>query len=168
MREWLRETVGPSTSIVEAAFGNVPTDVLLGARDTAAADERPRARDHHHEHGDHHPRYETWSWSGDAPLSGAGLVEALKGLSEGIIRAKGILHLREDARHRYVLQLVGRRYSVAPHLPWNDEQPRSRIVVIGLADSVDERRLDETMARLSLSPAGEAPPATTSGASGGD
>ena len=33
LRGWLRELVGPSTSIVEAAFGNVPTDVLLGVRD---------------------------------------------------------------------------------------------------------------------------------------
>jgi G3E family GTPase len=167
-RAWLREVVGPSTSIVEAAFGDVPADVLIGARDAASSDEHSRARGHRHEHGDHHPRYETWSWRGDAPLSGAGLVEALKGLPEGIVRAKGILHLREDARHRYVLQLVGRRYSVAPHLAWNDEQPSSRIVVIGLPGSVDERRLAETMADLSLSPAsGEAPCSAPSGATGG-
>jgi G3E family GTPase len=167
-RAWLREAVGPSTSIVEAAFGNVPTDVLIGARDAASADERPRAPEHRHEHGDHHPRYETWSWSGEAPLSGAGLVEALKGLPEGIVRAKGILHLREDAEHRYVLQLVGRRYSIEPQLAWNDEQPCSRLVVIGLPGSVDELGLDATMARLSLSPAGgDAPRAAPSGAPSG-
>jgi G3E family GTPase len=148
VRAWLREAVGPSTGVVEAAFASVPTEVLIGARDAAASTERPLA--HPPVHGDDgHPRYETWSWSGAAPLSGAGLVEALQGLREGIVRAKGILHLREDARHRYVLQLVGRRYSVVPQLPWDHEEPCSRIVVIGLPGSVDEQELDATMLRLS-------------------
>jgi G3E family GTPase len=161
-RAWLRDAVGPSTSIVDAAFGDVPTDVLIGARDAASAGARPPAREHRHQHGDHHPRYETWSWSADAPVSGAGLVAALQALPEGIVRAKGILHLREDARNRYVLQLVGRRYSITPHLAWGDEQPGSRIVVIGLPGSVDERRLDATMSQLSLDPAvGGAPSGAT-------
>jgi G3E family GTPase len=164
-RTWLREVVGPSTAVVEAAFGSVPSDVLIGARDAAASGERARA--HPHEHGDHgHPRYETWSWSGAAPLSGAGLVEALQGLPEGVVRAKGILRLHEDARHRYVLQLVGRRYSIVPHLPWDDEEPCSRIVVIGLPGSVDERELDATMLRLSRA-GGDVRCAAPAGGTGG-
>lgn len=31
-RAWVREIVGPSTAIVDAAFGEVPAEVLLGAR----------------------------------------------------------------------------------------------------------------------------------------
>jgi G3E family GTPase len=171
-RAWLREVVGPSTGVVEAAFGSVPTDVLIGAHDAAvAAGEHPPAHEHPPEHGDHdHPRYETWSWSGAAPLSGAGLVEALRELPEGIVRAKGILHLREDPPQRYVLQLVGRRYSIVPQLPWNDDEPCSRIVVIGLPGSVDEQQLDATMLRLTLSldPAGgEATRAAPAGGTGG-
>lgn len=64
-----------------------------------------------------------------------------------------------------MLQLVGRRYGIEPHRPWGDDEPCSRIVVIGLPGSVDERELDATM--LDLSQAGDAsraaPPAETGG-----
>jgi cobalamin biosynthesis protein CobW len=146
-RAWLRGVAGPSTSIVDAAFGDVPTDVLIGAREALAAGERLE-HDHDHE-GHEHPRYETWSWTGDAPLSGAGLVEALPALPDGIVRAKGLLHLREDPARRYLLQLVGRRYTIEAQRPWGDAPPRSRVVVIGLPGSVDGQALDATMARLS-------------------
>jgi G3E family GTPase len=156
LRAWLREMVGPSTGIVDAAFGNVPTDVLIGVRDPSTAP--PRAHDHpgaehdDHDHGDHdhagHGHYDSWSWHGDEPISGAGLVAALPGLPEGVVRAKGILHLREDPSQRYLLQLVGRRYTIAAQRPWGDEPPASRLVVIGLPGSVDALRLDATFADL--------------------
>ena len=151
LHAWLREIAGPSTSIVDAAFGNVPTDVLLGARDTLTArPQRPvRPHDDDHTQGDRaHPHYATWSWTGDAPLSGAGLVEAIGALPDGIVRAKGVLHLQEDAEHRYVLQLVGRRYSIDAQGPWGDEPPGSRLVVIGLPGAVDEQALEATLSRL--------------------
>ena len=147
LRGWLRDLVGTSTSIVEAAFGGVPTDVLLGVRDGAARHEHAPAggeHDHHHEH----PQYESFSWSGEAPIAGRGFVDALTALPDGIVRAKGILHLREDPEHRYLLQLVGRRYSIEAGRPWGDEAPGSRLVVIGLPGSVDLEALDATMARL--------------------
>jgi G3E family GTPase len=139
-RAWLRELAGPSTAIVEAAFGAVPADIVLGA--TAAADREL----HRHEHA--HPAFETWSWSGDAALSGARLVDELKMLPGGIVRAKGLLHLREDAAHRYVLQLVGRRFSIQADRPWGAATPGSQLVVIGLPGSVDAERLAATLERL--------------------
>jgi G3E family GTPase len=140
---WLREVAGPSTAIVETSFGEVPADVVLGA--TPAADRA--ARDHDHA-GHAHPAFETWSWSGEPPISGAGLVEELKALPDGIVRAKGLLHLREDAANRYVLQVVGRRFSIQPDRPWGEAAPASQLVVIGLPGSVDEARLAETLERL--------------------
>jgi G3E family GTPase len=162
LRAWLRETVGPSTGIVDAAFGNVPTDVLIGARDDAGEPPRTRAHaahdpaDHDHAGHDHggHGHYDSWSWSGDEPLSGAGLVEALPGLPEGVVRAKGILLLREDPSQRYVLQLVGRRYSIEAQRPWGEESPASRVVVIGLPGSVDAQALDATFAGLAAATMG--------------
>jgi G3E family GTPase len=150
LRAWLRKTVGPSTSIVDATHGDVPADVLLGRPGEQLAAKTPAA----HDHGDHaHPRYETWSFSGDTPLSGAGLVAALEALPDGIVRAKGLLHLREDPSSRYLLQLVGRRYAIEAQGPWGDAAPCSRLVVIGLPGSVDALGLDATLARLSR-PAG--------------
>jgi len=140
-RAWVREIVGPSTAIVDAAFGEVPAEVLLGARVSA------RAAPDHHDHA--HPEYETWSWSGDAAVSGTGLVETIKALRDGILRGKGFLHLSEDPENRYLLQLVGRRYTIRCDRPWGDETPGSRLVLIGLPGSIDPAQLDATLASLS-------------------
>ncbi len=154
---WLGELAGPSTAIVQAAFGAVPVDVALGARLVPAGDHaQAHDHDHGHDHASHdhasHPAFETWSWSGDAPLSGAGLVEAIKGMPDGIVRAKGLLALREDLAQRYLLQLVGRRFVIEADRPWGDAPPTSRLVVIGLPGAVDAGALTATMQRLSAPP----------------
>jgi G3E family GTPase len=153
-RAWLRDLAGPSTAIVDASFGQVPIDVVLGAHTLVRPERAPRAHDHAgHEHGDHHhPTFETWSWQGEAAIHGAGLVEAIKELPAGIVRAKGLLHLREDPASRYVLQVVGRRFSVLPDRPWRDDAPSSQLVVIGLAGSVDERWLAAKLECLTSPP----------------
>lgn len=151
LRAWLRELAGPSTAIVETSFGAVPADVVLGV---GAA--RSRAGHDHvchdgcaHDGHDHGAAFETWSWSGGQPVSGTGLVEAIKALPDGIVRAKGLLALREDPAHRYVLQAVGRRFSIQADRPWAGDEPRaSQLVVIGLPGSVDAGELDATLARL--------------------
>ena len=142
-RAWLRELVGPSTAIVQTSFGAVPADVVLGAR--------PPATPARHDHGEHHhAAFDTWSWRGEAPVSGTGLVEALKALPDGIVRAKGLLHLREDPASRYVMQVVGRRFTIQADRPWGEDAPASQIVVIGLPGSVDDAVLQATMARLTM------------------
>ncbi|MDQ3723778.1 MAG: GTP-binding protein [Actinomycetota bacterium] len=166
---WLREVAGPSTAVVEASFGAVAVDVALGSRPTV---QRPREdgegcgayaghdgdeHDHAgHDHAEHdhtpHPAFETWSWSGPRPLSGAGLVAELKALPDGIVRAKGLLHLLEDLERRYVLQLVGRRYSIEADRPWGDATPASQLVVIGLPGSVDVDGLTARFERLVAAP----------------
>jgi G3E family GTPase len=148
LRAWLREIAGPSTGIVDAAFGDVPVDVLIGARHAAVArDARtPQPHDHYDHHA--HPDYASWSWSAAAPLRGSGLVQWLEALPDGVVRAKGLLHLREDVANRYLLQAVGRRYSIEAQGLWRDEAPGSRLVVIGLPGSVDADAFDAAMASL--------------------
>ncbi|MDX6689641.1 MAG: hypothetical protein QOG15_1098 [Solirubrobacteraceae bacterium] len=146
-RAWIRETVGRSTAVVDAAFGDVPADVLLGTRVAARA--AATTHDDHSRHDHAHPEYETWSWEGAAALHGAGFVEALTRLPDGILRGKGFLHLREDPGNRYLLQLVGRRYTITCDRPWGDAEPESRIVLIGLPGSIHAEDLDTTIARLS-------------------
>jgi G3E family GTPase len=143
-RAWLREITGPSTAIVETAYGELGADVVLGAKPTAQRTHAPH--DHDHDHDDHHhPAFESWSWSGPEPLSGAGLVAAIQALPDGIVRAKGLLHLREDPPNRYVLQVVGRRFSIEADRPWGDADPGSQIVVIGLPGAVDPDALAATI-----------------------
>jgi G3E family GTPase len=152
-RAWLRETAGPSTAIVQAAFGAVPADVVLGAGPVRGhvADDHDHAGHDHVGHDHAHPAFETWSWSGADAISGAGLVEAIRGLPDGIVRVKGLLHLREDGASRYVLQVVGRRFSIEADRRWGDETPSSQVVVIGLPGSVDEQQLAATLRRLTVS-----------------
>jgi len=147
-RAWLRERSGPSTAIVEAAFGAVPIDVVLGVHAGTAGDAHADHDHTPHDHDHHHPDFETWSWSGEDPVSGAGLVEQLETLPDGIVRAKGLLHLREDPANRYVLQVVGKRFSIEADRPWGDAAPASQIVVIGLPGSVDDDELSATLRRL--------------------
>jgi G3E family GTPase len=144
-RVWLRAVAGPSTAIVETVFGDVPADVVLGVTPVTGR----AIRDHDHDDPGHaHPAFESWSWSGEPPVSGAGLVEALQALPDGIVRAKGLLHLREDAAHRYVLQVVGRRFSIQADRPWGAAAPSSQLVVVWLPGAVDEACLAETLERL--------------------
>lgn len=147
VQDWLRELAGPSTAIVQTSFGAVPVDVALGSRPDVQP-LREHAQHDHAAHGD----FESWSWRGGAPLSGAGLVAALEALPDGIVRAKGLLHLREDRERRYVLQLVGRRYSIEADRPWGEAAPASQLVVIGLPGSVDAAALTSTVQRLSAAP----------------
>jgi G3E family GTPase len=145
-RAWLRAIAGPSTAIVETAFGALGADVVLGGAPAAARAARAGAAAGH----DHpaHSAFDSWSWSGAAPLSGAGLVEELKALPDGIVRAKGLLHLREDRARRYVLQVVGRRLSIEADHPWGATSPASQLVVIGLPGAVDGEALDAMTSRL--------------------
>jgi G3E family GTPase len=69
------------------------------------------------------------------------------------VRAKGLLHLREDAAHRYVLQVAGRRFSIQPDRPWGAAAPSSQLVVIWLPGSVDEACLAGTPERLTAAAA---------------
>ena len=149
---WLREIAGPSTAIVETAFGAVSADVLgtgpaAGRAPAAGHDHHDHHHDHDHDHD--HPAFETWSWDRADAISGAGLVDALHALPAGIIRAKGLLHLAEDPANRYVLQAVGRRFSIEADRPWGDATPSTQLVVIGLPGSVDEQQLAATLERLS-------------------
>ena len=142
-RGWLAELV-PHAGIVETSFGDVPAAFLLGLGDRP----RPAPAAPTVEHP--HPEYASWSWTGEAPLDGRRLSDTISALPDGVLRVKGVLHLRDDPSHRYIVQLVGRRGSIERDRPWSDaETPSSRLVMIGLPGSIATERLDAEMARLS-------------------
>lgn len=148
VRAWLHD-LEPDARVIEAQHGAVPLPLLLG--DQPAAPTRHKRgvaeRDHHHRHDHHHDlAYATWSYTSDAPLAGDSVRAFAAELPEGIVRAKGILQLREAPERRTVFQWVGRRWSLKPGEPWGSKQPRTQLVAIGLPGSVDDNRL-ETMLR---------------------
>ena len=157
---WLREIAGPSTAIVETSFGAVPVDVVLGAqagapgRGRVVAADAPRGHDHGHgtPRPRPHPDFETWSWSGPAPISGAGPRRRAQGAARRHRARQGPAAPARGSASRYVLQLVGRRFSIEADRPWGDATPGSQLVVIGLPGSVDAARADATLERLTAAP----------------
>ncbi len=141
-RAWLRE-LAPYAGVVDAAYGDVALEILLGAGDqgTPAA-----AEVHHRDHA--HGSWDSWSWDGPEPVDGTALARALPELPEGVLRGKGVLHLAEEPDTRFVLQLVGRTFYIKRQGGWQGSAPGSSVVLIGLPGSVEHARLDAMMAGL--------------------
>ncbi len=104
--------------VLETSYADVPTEVLLGAR---RGDDGSQAAEHHG-----HPDYSTWSWTGEAALDGKGLTELLPELPAGVLRGKGILHLREEPDRRFEFQLVGRSWHIKRLGTWGEREPGPR------------------------------------------
>jgi len=128
-RRWL-EVRGPDRPVVEARHGDVPLDVVLGIEsDTVFA---PDVIDARHAEG-----FETLSVAIDRPLDRMLLRGLLGALPTGILRAKGILWIADDAEHRAAYQRVGRRWGWVPLGAWGGEPRFSRIVLIARCGTID-------------------------------
>lgn len=136
---WLKELVSDAR-VVETSYGVVPLPLLLGDVRTGGADRAANPAGHHHS-----VEYDTWSYTGDQPLDRGAFHGMVEALPEGVIRAKGILYLGDDADHRTIFQLVGKRWSLKPGGGWGDAQPRSQLVMIGLPHSIDAEWLIEVL-----------------------
>jgi G3E family GTPase len=140
VRAWLGATA-PGVRIVEATFGRVPPAVLLGElaggrAETGVGDD---ALDHDHDLSEdgHTGVYHTWSLSLAEPVHESRLQAMLAQLPESVVRAKGFVYLAEDPAHRYVVQLVGRRWTVTRQELWGSHQPGTRLVFIGLMGTAE-------------------------------
>ena len=80
------------------------------------------------------------------------LREAMRKLPGSVYRAKGIVHTTDAPQRRTVLQVVGRRVDISIQDHWGQRTPRTQIVAIGAAGSIDPGLLDNTLASC-LSPA---------------
>lgn len=157
VREWLEKSF-PRIRIVEASHCDVPLEILLavgrfdparGGLEMEAAHEHgcadPACHDAHHGH-DHTQAFTTWSFETDRPMSLDAVRAAARALPGNVYRAKGVIHSADDPAHPAVLQVVGRRVDLHVHGEWGARTPRSQLVVIGAADSLDERELHHTFA----------------------
>ncbi len=151
VRTWLQDVV-PDVPTIEATYGQVPIDLLLGIHDGAL---EPRSdvgvavgssHAHHHDDSaaeDHASIFASCSFTAAEPIATAALEAFADGLPAGILRAKGILYLSDEPLRRHHFHLVGTRWSVTPGEPWREEPPESRLVLIGLPGSIDEQALGE-------------------------
>jgi len=166
VRTWLDDHFN-RLRIVETNYCEVPYEILLGVGrfDPARADLNrqpieysctdPMCRDDHHEH-DHSKVFSTLSYETDQPLGLEALREALRKLPGTVYRAKGVVYTTDAPQRRAVLQVVGRRVDISIHEEWGQRAPRTQIVAIGAAGSIDESLLEKTFASCIAAAAADA------------
>jgi len=150
--------------IVETNYCEVPYEILLGvgrfdparaALNARAIDEScsdPACHDDHrnHEHGhngqNHSKVFSTWSYETDQPLALEALRQTLRKLPGTVYRAKGVVYNTDAPHRRAVLQVVGRRVDISLQEDWGDRIPRTQIVAIGAAGSIDASLMEKTFA----------------------
>jgi G3E family GTPase len=146
VRAWLDEHFN-RLRIVETNYCEVAYEILLGVGRFDPA----RAGISCHEH-DHPKVFSTWSYETDQPLALEALRETMRKLPGTIYRAKGVVYSTDAPQRRAVLQLVGRRVDISLQEEWGQRAPRTQIVAIGAAGSIDASLLEETFASC-ISPA---------------
>jgi len=140
VRAWLDDHFN-RLRIVETNYCEVPYEILLGVGrfDPTQADLNSHAVDH-----DHSKMFSTWSYQTDLPLALEVLRETLRKLPGTIYRAKGVIYTADEPQRRVVLQVVGRRVDISLQEEWGQRVPRTQIVVIGAAGSIDANLMEKT------------------------
>jgi G3E family GTPase len=127
LQSWLADTA-PDTPVLTTQGGRVDTAILLAPLRTSDASAVEGA----------HDSFDSWSFRSDTPLRRSDVDAFLTALPPGVVRAKGILRLDEDATTDYLLQRVGRRTSLLPLGAVSADDPAdTRLVVIGVPGSID-------------------------------
>ena len=122
--------------IFETTHGRLPLELLIGvANHPVDALLNPPQDDHVHQ--EHDSLFDSWQWSSPEPLSGKMLRRALRNLPSGILRAKGILYIKEASQDQMILQAVGPRLTLIPGKSWERSNPYTQVVAISMAGSVD-------------------------------
>ncbi len=141
VRQWLTDLV-PGGRIVEAVQGDVAVPILLG----------PMHEHHASGPGEGtglpypgHAHFESWSFGCGEPLARKDVQRFLAQLPADVLRAKGLVWLRDDADQPYLLQLVGRRCTLVPHRALEGGRADSRLVLIGLPGSIDGERYERIL-----------------------
>lgn len=157
IRNWLDEHFH-RYRVIEATRCEVPLEVLLAvgrfdARRVSSTHEHDHVRDckdsdcddaSHHDN--HDQQFSTWSFEAKQPLSLDALRAVVSRLPNDIYRCKGVVYAADAPGHRVVLQVVGKRVGLAANREWGATPPRTRIVVIGAAGSIDAEFLQATLA----------------------
>ena len=151
LRGLVRDEFLSKAPIFETTYAQVPLELLLnvGRYDMERLVNREPLEvhvhrrhghgdaDHDHDPDDHTLAYDTWRFSTDGLLAYNALREAVDNLPPTVFRAKGVLCLDHARDRQAILQVVGKRARIDLGSGWHDRPPRSHLVVIGAAGSLD-------------------------------
>ncbi|MDE0811119.1 MAG: GTP-binding protein [Alphaproteobacteria bacterium] len=139
VRLWLENFAG-APFIVEANHGELPAETLL---DTGGRDLLVQSSEGTEDHGHD---FDSFLFESRRPFKRDHLVRALDGWPDGVLRAKGFVHLADDPDHIYSLQRVGRRRALETAGRWPDT-PDTRLVMIGPRGQLDVDALYQSLLR---------------------
>ncbi|MBE9607191.1 GTP-binding protein [Acetobacteraceae bacterium H6797] len=134
----------PRATVIEAPQGEVPLALVLPEDVTRPPVSRdpgrrlPRAE-----------RFETLSWTAEAPLSMPRLQAAIGRLAPRLARAKGVFETAEEPGRRFLFQLAGGRAVLLPMAEGSASPPglpSARIVFIAEIGRLSPAEIEATMA----------------------
>ncbi|QCI62928.1 CobW family GTP-binding protein [Phreatobacter stygius] len=131
----------PARVIFDVTEGRIAPELAFAGEPQAPREPGQAGR----AHGFSTPRFETMSWTADAPLSLPRFQAAIGKLSPHLVRAKGFVAFREQAGRPLLFQLVGERATLGPAPAGRDGAPLVRLVLIAENGKLDA---DATRAML--------------------
>ena len=127
VRDWLK-TAAPGTPIYETLRSDAPLELLLGRGSTPRPEQPLRFVG---QRLNHETLHRSWIIRRDHPVARAAIERLSERMGSRIFRAKGFVQLVEDPARRYLLQQVGRRWTLEEVGGWDGAPPRTEIVCIG-------------------------------------
>lgn len=136
LRHWVRG-LNPSARIVESWTGNPASPAVLADACRALRivrrpyDAALRGASVTGPAGA--PAHQSWRLTSTEAFDGTALRAWLESLSGAgnVVRAKGVVHLREETDRRFVLQCVGASWRLDPDPHWEADVAETRIVLVG-------------------------------------
>lgn len=139
----------PAVRLLQAVSGQVPVVLLLGSGHAPGEDQPPRQQSLKTEPGH---GYSSFCYESKQPVSLSWVRKTMLELPAFVVRAKGVLYLRERPARQAVLQVVGRRARLTAGPRWSTEGPFTRLAFIGISEGFDRKQLSQLMQTCHLAP----------------
>lgn len=128
--------IAPWARLLEANYGNVPLDLLLGFNDSRISNSPASNLALVNS-----TQFQSWSYQSSSPFNLTKLRKQLSQLPIAVLRAKGVLFTVEHPEERVILQQVGPRITLEIGKTWDNTFPCSQLVLIGTGESLDTAKL---------------------------
>lgn len=138
-------TLAPTARQLEASFGQVPLEVLLGSMTSSEASGDAHTCSNHDHTDDHEELYLRWSMMRDVRYNKMELRSLLEALPAGLLRLKGFVQFNADEGWGLV-QVVGQRIEITPLRAKPEGLRQTNLVAIGLRSQMDTADLDRLFA----------------------
>jgi len=145
VHDWIAN-INSSLQILETSHSKIPIEILLGINGNLAS--RPinvdeLTSDKHREHKyAHNIEFETWTYESREPLSIEALQIFLKHIPKSVYRIKGFIYSAEKPHKRILLQMVGRRATLAVTGNWDEDLQQTRLVFIAKKETINFKAIE--------------------------